>query len=184
MHCAASCNDTAICTALVQHGAAIFATTISDGATAIEKCDPYREGYADCATYLAGARRGGAGPPLGERVVGTEPPSWQVLGGGRCRLPLRRERTWGLCQPCGRIAEQGAAGWSPRQVGGLDLPRGRCKQGVRGERIFTFEGEGDTGVYRRLDTCGENGGRGDFALHPLSHLGGGVGRSDYTIYLA
>ncbi|KAG8515307.1 RelA-associated inhibitor, partial [Galemys pyrenaicus] len=53
LHCAASCNDTAICTALVQHGAAIFATTISDGATAIEKCDPYREGYNDCATYLA-----------------------------------------------------------------------------------------------------------------------------------
>lgn len=58
LHCAASCNDTAICTALVQHGAAIFATTLSDGATAIEKCDPYREGYGDCATYLAGARRG------------------------------------------------------------------------------------------------------------------------------
>lgn len=55
LHCAASCNDTAICMALVQHGAAIFATTISDGATAIEKCDPYREGYTDCATYLAGA---------------------------------------------------------------------------------------------------------------------------------
>ncbi|KAM6224858.1 relA-associated inhibitor [Rhynchocyon petersi] len=53
LHCAASCNDTIICTALVQHGAAIFATTISDGATAIEKCDPYREGYTDCATYLA-----------------------------------------------------------------------------------------------------------------------------------
>uniref|UniRef100_A0A287BTD2 Protein phosphatase 1 regulatory subunit 13 like n=1 Tax=Sus scrofa TaxID=9823 RepID=A0A287BTD2_PIG len=53
LHCAASCNDTAICTALVQHGAAIFATTLSDGATAIEKCDPYREGYTDCATYLA-----------------------------------------------------------------------------------------------------------------------------------
>lgn len=53
LHCAASCNDTAICTALVQHGAAIFATTLSDGATAIEKCDPYREGYGDCATYLA-----------------------------------------------------------------------------------------------------------------------------------
>lgn len=60
LHCAASCNDTAICTALVQHGAAIFATTLSDGATAIEKCDPYREGYADCATYLAGVRQDGA----------------------------------------------------------------------------------------------------------------------------
>ncbi|KAM9631720.1 relA-associated inhibitor isoform 2-T2 [Trichechus inunguis] len=53
LHCAASCNDTAICMALVQHGAAIFATTLSDGTTAIEKCDPYREGYTDCATYLA-----------------------------------------------------------------------------------------------------------------------------------
>lgn len=58
LHCAASCNDTAICTALVQHGAAIFATTLSDGATAIEKCDPYREGYADCATYLADVEQG------------------------------------------------------------------------------------------------------------------------------
>ncbi|XP_020835772.1 relA-associated inhibitor isoform X1 [Phascolarctos cinereus] len=57
LHCAASCNDTAICTALVQHGAAIFATTLSDGAMAIEKCDPYREGYADCATYLAEAEQ-------------------------------------------------------------------------------------------------------------------------------
>ncbi|XP_054938127.1 relA-associated inhibitor isoform X3 [Physeter macrocephalus] len=56
LHCAASCNDTAICMALVQHGAAIFATTLSDGATAIEKCDPYREGYVDCATYLAGIK--------------------------------------------------------------------------------------------------------------------------------
>uniref|UniRef100_A0A8D2JIM7 Protein phosphatase 1 regulatory subunit 13 like n=1 Tax=Varanus komodoensis TaxID=61221 RepID=A0A8D2JIM7_VARKO len=53
LHCAASCNDTAICVALVKHGAAIFATTFSDGSTAIEKCDPYREGYSDCFNYLA-----------------------------------------------------------------------------------------------------------------------------------
>lgn len=95
MHCAASCNDTAICTALVQHGAAIFATTLSDGATAIEKCDPYREGYADCATYLAGARQGWA--TSGEEVVETGPLSWQVLGAGGGgeggRLPFRREET-------------------------------------------------------------------------------------------
>ena len=71
LHCAASCNDTAICTALVQHGAAIFATTLSDGATAIEKCDPYREGYADCATYLAGARRG-EGPSARDTGQGKE----------------------------------------------------------------------------------------------------------------
>ncbi|XP_054855308.1 relA-associated inhibitor isoform X2 [Eublepharis macularius] len=53
LHCAASCNDTAICIALVKHGAAIFATTCSDGSTAIEKCDPYREGYNECFSYLA-----------------------------------------------------------------------------------------------------------------------------------
>lgn len=54
LHCAASCNDTAICIALVKHGAAIFASTFSDGSLAIEKCDPYREGYNECFSYLAG----------------------------------------------------------------------------------------------------------------------------------
>ncbi|XP_070621040.1 relA-associated inhibitor [Erythrolamprus reginae] len=53
LHCAASCNDTAICIALVKHGAAIFATTFSDGSLAIEKCDPYRDGYNECFSYLA-----------------------------------------------------------------------------------------------------------------------------------
>nr|XP_056702179.1 relA-associated inhibitor [Euleptes europaea] len=53
LHCAASCNDTAICIALVKHGAAIFATTCSDGSMAIEKCDPYRDGYNECFSYLA-----------------------------------------------------------------------------------------------------------------------------------
>uniref|UniRef100_A0A8B9RPX9 Protein phosphatase 1 regulatory subunit 13 like n=1 Tax=Accipiter nisus TaxID=211598 RepID=A0A8B9RPX9_9AVES len=52
LHCAASCNDTGVCVALVRHGAAIFATTTSDGSLAVEKCDPYREGYADCYNYL------------------------------------------------------------------------------------------------------------------------------------
>ncbi|XP_019327895.1 PREDICTED: relA-associated inhibitor-like, partial [Aptenodytes forsteri] len=37
---------------LVRHGAAIFATTTSDGSLAVEKCDPYREGYTDCYNYL------------------------------------------------------------------------------------------------------------------------------------
>ena len=40
--------------ALVRHGAAIYATTHSDGCTAVEKCDPYREGYAECYGYLSG----------------------------------------------------------------------------------------------------------------------------------
>uniref|UniRef100_A0A8D0L7C7 Protein phosphatase 1 regulatory subunit 13 like n=1 Tax=Sphenodon punctatus TaxID=8508 RepID=A0A8D0L7C7_SPHPU len=57
LHCAASCNDTTICMALIKHGAAIFATTFTDGSMAIEKCDPYREGYSECFNYLAGGER-------------------------------------------------------------------------------------------------------------------------------
>ncbi|XP_075704586.1 relA-associated inhibitor [Rhinoderma darwinii] len=52
LHCAASCNDLQICYILVRHGAAIFATTYSDGSLAVDKCDPYREGYKECLTYL------------------------------------------------------------------------------------------------------------------------------------
>lgn len=65
LHCAASCNDTAICVALVRHGAAVYATTSSDGCLAVDKCDPYREGYAECHSYLTeveqslGQRHGG-----------------------------------------------------------------------------------------------------------------------------
>ncbi|XP_044128778.1 relA-associated inhibitor [Bufo gargarizans] len=52
LHCAASCNDLQSCHILVRHGAAIFATTYSDGSLAVDKCDPYREGYKECLTYL------------------------------------------------------------------------------------------------------------------------------------
>ncbi|XP_075042256.1 relA-associated inhibitor isoform X2 [Mixophyes fleayi] len=52
LHCAASCNDLQICSVLVRHGAAIFATTYSDGSLAVDKCDPYREGYKECLTFL------------------------------------------------------------------------------------------------------------------------------------
>ncbi|XP_078517003.1 relA-associated inhibitor isoform X4 [Lissotriton helveticus] len=53
LHCAASCNDTNICMALVKHGAAIFAMTFSDGTMPVEKCDPYRDGYKECSSYLS-----------------------------------------------------------------------------------------------------------------------------------
>eukprot|EP00061_Rhincodon_typus_P003922 g21304.t1 len=52
LHCAASCNDLAICTFLVKKGAAIFSTTLSDGDTAAEKCDRYLDGYEECARFL------------------------------------------------------------------------------------------------------------------------------------
>ena len=120
MHCAASCNDTAICTALVQHGAAIFATTLSDGATAIEKCDPYREGYADCATYLAGARRGG-GPAAKESGRGK-----QTDCGSRERMPGEVRG----CTDLDGITAEGPAGGTTRGGGGRGLPPGRCEKGV------------------------------------------------------
>ncbi|XP_050170154.1 relA-associated inhibitor [Myiozetetes cayanensis] len=58
LHCAASCNDTGVCVALVRHGAAIYASTGSDGSLAVEKCDPYREGYGECTTYLTEVEQG------------------------------------------------------------------------------------------------------------------------------
>ncbi|XP_069738626.1 relA-associated inhibitor [Phaenicophaeus curvirostris] len=58
LHCAASCNDTGVCVALVRHGAAVFATTSSDGSVASEKCDPYREGYSECYSYLCEVEQG------------------------------------------------------------------------------------------------------------------------------
>ena len=81
LHCAASCSDTGVCVALVRHGAAIFATTTSDGSLAVEKCDPYREGYADCYNYLTGT---GA---LG--VYGYRAGIWG-LGGGTGQVGLLR----------------------------------------------------------------------------------------------
>ncbi|XP_043536773.1 relA-associated inhibitor isoform X1 [Chiloscyllium plagiosum] len=57
LHCAASCNDLAICTFLVKKGAAIFSTTLSDGETAAEKCDRYLDGYEECARFLFSAEQ-------------------------------------------------------------------------------------------------------------------------------
>lgn len=37
---------------LVEHGAAIFATTLSDHDTAAEKCEEDEEGYEGCYQYL------------------------------------------------------------------------------------------------------------------------------------
>ncbi|XP_078389197.1 relA-associated inhibitor [Cetorhinus maximus] len=57
LHCAASCNDLAICTLLVKKGAAIFSPTLSDGDTAAEKCDRYLDGYEECARFLFSAEQ-------------------------------------------------------------------------------------------------------------------------------
>ena len=52
LHCAASCNNLAMVKFLVEHGACIFATTISDHETAAEKCEEDEDGYDGCSEYL------------------------------------------------------------------------------------------------------------------------------------
>lgn len=52
MHCAASCNNLAMVKFLVEHGACIFAATLSDQETAAEKCEEDEEGFDGCSEYL------------------------------------------------------------------------------------------------------------------------------------
>lgn len=52
LHCAASCNNTTMVRFLVEHGACIFATTLSDHETAAEKCEEDEEGFDGCSEYL------------------------------------------------------------------------------------------------------------------------------------
>lgn len=52
LHCAASCNNLPMVKILVEHGACIFATTISDHETAAEKCEEEEDGYDGCSEYL------------------------------------------------------------------------------------------------------------------------------------
>lgn len=54
LHCAASCNDLEMCEFLVRNGAAVMAVTDSDGATAVQKCDPYAVGFDKCESFLRG----------------------------------------------------------------------------------------------------------------------------------
>lgn len=57
LHCAASCNSVHLCKLLVESGAAIFASTISDVETAADKCEEMEEGYIQCSQFLYGKNR-------------------------------------------------------------------------------------------------------------------------------
>lgn len=57
LHCAASCNSVHLCKLLVESGAAIFATTISDVETAADKCEEMEEGYIQCSQFLYGEKQ-------------------------------------------------------------------------------------------------------------------------------
>lgn len=52
LHCAASCNSVHLRKQLVESGAAIFASTISDIETAADKCEEMEEGYIQCSQFL------------------------------------------------------------------------------------------------------------------------------------
>lgn len=54
LHCAASCNSVHLCKLLVESGAAIFASTISDVETAADKCEEMEEGFIQCSQFLYG----------------------------------------------------------------------------------------------------------------------------------
>lgn len=64
LHCAASCNSVHLCKLLVESGAAIFATTISDVETAADKCEEMEEGYIQCSQFLYGKCPHLLSPPL------------------------------------------------------------------------------------------------------------------------
>uniref|UniRef100_F6V7Z3 Protein phosphatase 1 regulatory subunit 13 like n=1 Tax=Xenopus tropicalis TaxID=8364 RepID=F6V7Z3_XENTR len=125
LHCAASCNDLQICLLLVRHGAAIFATTHSDGSLAVEKCDPYREGYQECVNYLTNV-----GQCMGEAQSGVVYALWDYSAEFADELSLKEGDTvtvlrkdgeggsWWWASLCGR------EGYVPRNYFGL-YPRVR-----------------------------------------------------------
>lgn len=72
LHCAASCNSVHLCKQLVESGAAIFASTISDIETAADKCEEMEEGYIQCSQFLYGTYGGSvcpAAPPAKRHCV-------------------------------------------------------------------------------------------------------------------
>lgn len=52
LHCAASCNNLEMVKFLVESGACLFATTLSDHETPAEKCEEDEEGFDGCSEYL------------------------------------------------------------------------------------------------------------------------------------
>ncbi|KAK0130935.1 Apoptosis-stimulating of p53 protein 1 [Merluccius polli] len=77
LHCAASCNSVHLCKLLVESGAAIFASTISDVETAADKCEEMEEGYIQCSQFLYGVQE-----KLGVMNKGTVYALWQYEAQG------------------------------------------------------------------------------------------------------
>ncbi|XP_032063056.1 relA-associated inhibitor-like [Aythya fuligula] len=133
LHCAASCNDTAICVALVRHGAACYATT-SDGCLALDKCDPYRDGYAECHSYLTKVEQS-----LGQRHGGVVYALWDYEAAQGDELSFRKGDPVTVLrrQPPGEhewcwAALRGQEGFVPRSFFGVGAPGGGGYRGVGG----------------------------------------------------
>lgn len=130
LHCAASLNNTAICMSLVRHGAACYATT-SDGCLALDKCDPYREGYSECHSYLTEVEQS-----LGQRHGGVVYALWDYSAEQEDELSFREGDPVTVLrrQPPGEhewwwAALRGQEGFVPRNYFGL-YPRVRPQRKV------------------------------------------------------
>ncbi|CAJ0582496.1 unnamed protein product, partial [Mesorhabditis spiculigera] len=55
LHCAASCNHLPMVRLLIESGACLFAATLSDQETPIEKCEEDEDGYDGCLKYMLSA---------------------------------------------------------------------------------------------------------------------------------
>ncbi|XP_033882577.1 relA-associated inhibitor-like isoform X1 [Acipenser ruthenus] len=126
LQCAASCNDCLLCEFLVRNGAAIFAVTESDGATAAQKCDPYAPNFEECEQFLRGAEES-----MGVQNSGVLYALWDYTPCNSDELPFREgdmvtilqrddEGGWWWASLCGR------EGFVPRNYFGL-FPRIRPK---------------------------------------------------------
>lgn len=79
-----------LCKQLVESGAAIFASTISDVETAADKCEEMEEGYLQCSQFLYGAGGPCAGLGAEGGVLGSHkllmPEPGHLKGQGQLRL--------------------------------------------------------------------------------------------------
>lgn len=123
LHCAASCNSVHLCKQLVESGAAIFASTISDIETAADKCEEMEEGYIQCSQFLYGMYGGSVCPSHFPWLIGSVCLSycwarvwlseWIMR---KCSLPLcSPSKHWKSCLYLG--------GMNPHHLEGL----GRCR---------------------------------------------------------
>lgn len=94
LHCAASCNSVHLCKLLVESGAAIFASTISDVETAADKCEEMEEGYVQCSQFLYGKNQVPLPPPgLSARRLLTPPPAALLPAGVQEKLGVMNKGT-------------------------------------------------------------------------------------------